>query len=200
MKNLALSFGLLALLIAGCSEDKKVGGAPAAVIEINNKRFYVLEGSARNDAGVISSPSAVIASADPLAFELNKFELSFKLEDGGSFTVLSNGAERLSGAATVKFVRTGNAISAIDAQVPGGEVKSLLAGLPAGFDASGQIDLVVEVHQEGATHILVYPKGGQATEDGEAQFAGLPAAHKTWGLKLEKASLVSQNVVEGSEE
>lgn len=200
MKNLALSFGLLALLVAGCSEDKKGGGAPVAVVEINNKRFYVLEGNVRSESGVISSSSAVVASADPLAFEMNKFELSIKLEDGGSFTLLSNGKDRLSGAASVKIVRTGNSLSAVDAQVPGGEVKSLLAGLPAGFNASGVIELVIEVHQEGDTHVLIYPKGGQHTEDGEAELTSLPADHKTWGFKLENASLLSQNVTEGSEE
>ncbi len=199
MKNLALAFGFLTLLVAGCGEDKKTGGVPAAVVEISNKRFYVLEGSARSESGVISADSATLGSADALAHDLNKFEQSFKLEDGGAITLLANGKERLNGAASVKIVRTGNNLSAVEAQVPGGPVKNLVAGMPA-IDATGQIDLVIEVHQEGETHILVYPQGAQPTEDAQAELAALPADHKTWGVKLEKASLLSQKVSEGSEQ
>ena len=152
-------------------------------VEINNQRFYVLDGSVRNVDGAFSSESATLAAAKtlPSEGEAFKFDLSFALEDGGSITLLPFGKEKLAGSASVKIERSGDQISAVDAQVPGGEVVSLLRGLQNNLNATGRISVTVEAHKHNdETHLFVYPVGGSPKEENGAELRAIPASYRDW--------------------
>lgn len=181
---------VMGLVLAGCSDDKPAGtGGPAQSVKVGNQTFAVMEGSA-------DGPTATLVDTNPLKYELNKFTLSFNLEEGGSVTLLANGGVRLANAGEVKFSRDGGKLV---------EAKATFAGqthdfLPAlgEVDATQTVNVIVEVHQEGKSHVLVYLPGQEVGEENEAQFPQLTG--KNWGVRRHRAQLLAVDVSEAHEE
>lgn len=178
---------LIALVLAACGDDP-TGKSTEQVTAGEN--LLVLSGSVeRTDKGLTGN--ATLAGSNNLVHELNKFALAFYLEDGGSITLLANGGEGLANAAEIKLVRNGNKITQAVASAAGATIT-----IEVDFDATGLVEVNVEVHQEGATHIIVYPKNGAKNEGEElGELTG-----RTWGLKLANATLASVAVSEAQED
>lgn len=185
----------LGIFIYGCSNNTsnpgpyQIHGVDYATITTGTlqHRESSIEGSG---SLIIITPLASISSKE-------SYTLQFTLKDGGSLTLVTHSNNLLSSGLTMTFSRSGSALSGLTQAGITLSTPFLLAGI----DASGTIQLQIDVHNdESPAHILVW-SGSNFIEEAalyNSEDPGLNAAGNGagtyWGLVLSNAKVTEASV------
>ena len=186
----ALLLFIAAFQLGGC------GSSSSSSLKLNGMEYVVLDAGNLQHNGTSVSGSGSFVVREPLGQTTSEqsFVLNFTLEEGGSLALVSNSKSKLEDGWNLRFTRTGAALTV--AMIVGASQTDVTSRF-SGVNASGEINLLVDVHNnEDPAHILVWRGNASPFDVGDAllnsQVHGASPGSGTgtaWGFVLNKATL-----------
>ena len=200
MKTFLKSSLIISLVLFTAACGKKQEPLPAGASALLDATI-LNPGSLRTDGGTLSGTGSVVVN-QPLAGTASgqSYALQFRLEEGGSLTLYSNASNRLQNGLALRFDRKGTALRV---KLIAGSTENDVSDAFAALDASGDIQLQIDLHNnEVPAHVLIW-SGTDFSEDAallNSENAGREApgngAGQFWGLELAQASVTRAVVSE----
>lgn len=177
------------ILLGACGDDNG-----STTLSLNGAGYVVITpGSLQHNSDSVSGSGELVFNS-PLSEVRSKhsYALSFTVEDGGSLTLGSHATNQLTNGIDIVMTRNGPALSVtIEAEGDQTDISAAFAGI----DATGPIDLQIDVHNdEEPAHILIWT--GQSFEEDDAVFNSEDdgetpgnGSGRFWGLILQNAEV-----------
>ena len=184
--------------VLGCGSTVNMGPGP----DLGGSKYTKVESGTLQQSGKTLSGTGRIVFNDPLTeVGSNKnFDLSFSLEDGSSFTLITHSTNKLEQGVEVRFSRQGTSLK-VTFRVQGSENDVSDAFLDV--VASGPLRFFVDAHNsESPAHFLIW-KGDATSFDeenallnSESDGMAVPGngSGNFWGMSLENATLIEAAV------
>jgi hypothetical protein len=179
------------IVLGACGGDDDNG---STTLSLDGAGYVVItSGSLQHNSDNVAGSGSILFN-DPLSGIDSKhsYALSFTIEDGGSLTLGSHATNQPASGVNVVISRSGSALSVIlQAEVGQTDVSAAFAGI----DASGPINVQIDVHNDEApAHILAWT--GQSFDEADAIFnseedgdASGNGSGNFWGLILQNAAV-----------
>lgn len=115
---------------------------------------FVSKGTLTNvGAGFTGTGSIVYSAALASPTSNNSYRVTFKLDDTGSITLVSNSSNTLVGGVSVKFSRSGGTLSG---SLTVGTTTNAFT-IPGTVDATGSVTIQIDIHNsETPSHVLAW--------------------------------------------
>lgn len=184
------------IVLGACGGDDDNG---STTLSLDGAGYVVITpGSLQHNSDNVAGSGSIVFN-DPLSGIDSKhsYALSFTIEDGGSLTLGSHATNQLASGVNVVLSRSGPALSAT-IQAEGGQTD--ISAAFAGIDASGPINVQIDIHNDEApAHILIWTGTSfdeadavfNSEEDGDAPGNG---SDNFWGLILQNAVVTTAEV------
>lgn len=190
----------LLLALSACGGNYKETEAGGTAAQFGAQKVNVLSGSLTVSNGSISGSGAALFESRYGQFQSGgSYALDFRLNDGGSLTLVSHANEQLGSGYELIFRRqgAGNDSLKVELRAQGGSWASVSNF--AHIDAAGNIQLQIDVHNdESPAHVLVWDRSqgddfsaNAAILNSGEEIDGSPGIGNgiRWGLVLDRAEV-----------
>lgn len=188
-------FLLAGFFLFGCGKDISEILAPESAV-LGGNAYEIIGNATLSITDKSIAGSGKVAVAIPRATNNNHYSLKFKLDPGGSLTLVTNARSNLEGGLAIRFYRQGNGLL-------GGHLKTSVEDYDFTGDLSGDalssVNPEVEVHGDHG-HFSI-----DGVADSELEYTvTMPNSGRYWGLILNQAEVTKAvageaNLDEGEE-